>query len=225
MPLKIAERDRLYRKRVLSIIPLVLMIILFFFLGSDYVPYAEIEKQLGWKGELRVLPEITILPDDDPFETFVKDRRRRPLTSLELNVLDETGPEKGGTTKKEEEERKIELPQKGLDPVFTRPLHTSIPYSEDYVILKMVHPIYPPDELMNGIEGEVTLEVLVNESGKVENAWVLSLIGPMSFEESALDAIKQFLFQPPVRNGGPVPMTIVFQISFRITGPRRSAAF
>lgn len=216
MPAKISDRDRMYRKRLLYIAPVSILLILSLFATSDYVSYTDLNKRLGWKGPMRVLPEITILPDTDPYESFLEDRKLRTMTSIDLNVLDETGPSEGFTKKKKTEEQANTPPEDGLDMVHTRPMHSDVPYSEDYIILKMVHPEYPTEELINGIEGEVTLELLVNEEGRVEGAWVLSVIGPRSFEESSLKAVKQFLFQAPVRNGKPEPMSIRFQINFKI---------
>jgi len=216
MRLKISERNRLHRRKLLYISPISLVVIFLLFISSDYVPYREMQDNLGWKGEMLVLPEITILPDHDPFESFTEKRTTRPLTSLKLNIITETGRAEGGTTREHEEKDIIPLPQNGFDDISTRPTHSDIPYSEDYIILKMVNPVYPTEELLNGIEGEVTLEILVNESGNVENAWVLSLLGPKSFEHASLDFVKQFRFQPPIMNGAPTPMSIRFQITFKI---------
>jgi TonB family protein len=58
--------------------------------------------------------------------------------------------------------------------------------------------------------------LLVNEEGRVERATVLSSLGPESFETASLDAVRQFLFRPPVRNGEPTSMWIKFRIKFRI---------
>jgi TonB family protein len=80
----------------------------------------------------------------------------------------------------------------------------------------MVEPKYPIYELENGIEGSVTVELFVNENGAVEMASVVSSIGPESFEESSLEAVRQFLFQPPIRDGQPTSMWIKFLIKFRI---------
>jgi TonB family protein len=218
MPAKIADRDRMYRKTLLCIAPVSVLIILLLFVTSDYVPYSELDKRLGWKGAMRVLPEITILPDTDPLESFLEERKLKSLTSVDLNILDETGLAEGGAKKqKMKEEEETDIPREdGLDFIRTRPMHSDVPYSEDYIILKMVHPVYPTNELINGVEGEVTLELLVNEDGSVENAWILSIIGPKSFEESSLKAVRQFLFQSPIRDGKPAPMSIRFQINFKI---------
>ena len=89
-------------------------------------------------------------------------------------------------------------------------------YSETYIILRAIQPRYPDHERERGIEGSVTVELLVNELGTVSDANVIELVGPMSFQNSALDAVRQFEFQPPIENGLPTPMWIKFLIKFRI---------
>lgn len=98
------------------------------------------------------------------------------------------------------------------------PIHLSHngSYSETYIILRAIQPRYPDHERERGIEGSVTVELLVNELGTVSDANVLELVGPMSFQNSALDAVRQFEFQPPIENGLPTPMWIKFLIKFRI---------
>lgn len=218
MPARIAERNRLYRRKLLYISPISIFIMLSLFIAPGDVPLFEVEKNLGWQGEMRVLPELSILPDSDPIETALEERAIRTMTSVELNVLDETGEAEGNRTQQERKHKDDAIAplQEGTDMVSTRPMHSDVPYSEDYVILRMVRPVYPAEELEHGIEGEVLLEVLVDEYGRVENAWVLSVIGPKSFEESSLKAVREFLFQPPLRGGKPLPMSIRFQINFKL---------
>lgn len=100
----------------------------------------------------------------------------------------------------------------------SQPLHLTHPgnYSETYVILRATEPKYPEHERERGIEGSVTVELLVDTQGNVARANVLELVGPMSFQNSALDAVRQFEFQPPVVNGIPSTMWIKFRIKFRI---------
>jgi TonB family protein len=100
----------------------------------------------------------------------------------------------------------------------TDPARPKASYSDTYVLIKMVEPKYPPRELRGGIEGNVTVELYVNEEGVVDQAWVLSALGPMSFQESALEAVRQFVFKPATENGQPIPMSIRFVIKFRIFG-------
>jgi TonB family protein len=55
--------------------------------------------------------------------------------------------------------------------------------------------------------------------GTAVRCWctTLSTVGPVSFEQSALDAVRQFLFQPPTENGQPTSMWVRFLIKFRIS--------
>jgi protein TonB len=102
----------------------------------------------------------------------------------------------------------------------SQPLHVTHPgaYSETYVILRAVKPVYPEHERERSIEGAVTVELLVDTEGNVAHADVLELVGPESFSKAALDAVRQFEFQAPVENGEPSTMWIKFVIKFRING-------
>jgi TonB family protein len=92
------------------------------------------------------------------------------------------------------------------------------PYSEAYIILRAVKPKYPEHERERGVEGSVTVELLVDEQGMVANANVLDQVGPDSFRTSALEAVRQFEFQAPIEHGEPSTMWIKFVIKFRING-------
>lgn len=213
------DKQRAYRKRVLIAAPIGAVLVLLLFFTSDIVPYRELEKRIGWEGETRLLPNITIVPDEATFEEMREKSQRRTMTSMELEILDETGPAEGSqrqTPTREPEE--VEKPELEVADVRHYPVHTDVPYSEEYVILHMVQPEYPPQELLQGIEGEVTVELLINEEGEVENAWVLSSLGPKAFETASLKAVKQFRFKPPVQNGEPIQMWIRFQVRFRLVG-------
>jgi protein TonB len=102
----------------------------------------------------------------------------------------------------------------------SQPLHVTHPgpYSESYVILREVRPTYPQHEKERNIEGSVTVEVLVDTMGNVAHADVLEVVGPDSFGKAALEAVRQFEFQPPVENGEASTMWIKFDIKFRING-------
>jgi protein TonB len=102
----------------------------------------------------------------------------------------------------------------------TAPLRLTHPesYSETYVILHGAQPKYPEHERERGIEGRVTVELLIDANGFVARTNVLELVGPMSFQNSALDAVRQYEFQPPIENGVPSSMWIKFVITFQIHG-------
>ncbi|UCG52156.1 MAG: energy transducer TonB [Candidatus Latescibacterota bacterium] len=218
MPRSYHDRESEYRRRFYAIVPVSAILVLLLFVFSDVVPYRQIEKRFGWEGATHLLPEITIIPDTDPFEDVLERSRRRALAALEIEEWEETGPAEGAKREQVPENEPEEIITPELDEEIVRhyPAHTEVPYSEDYVILHMIKPEYPPYELSVGIEADVTVEILVNEDGWVEDAWVLVARGPKSFERASLAAVRQFRFKPPVVYGEPMPMWIRFQIRFRI---------
>ena len=218
MPISYQDKEQSYRKRLLLIAPIAVLAILLLFITSDMVPQTVLDKTFGWKGALQVLPDITIVPGSETFESFPLERQLRTMSSINLDLIeDKSEAEAGQKDNIYRDEPEIPIPpEEGPDVVRTYDAHTSVPYSEDYVILNLVQPEYPVRELLDGIEGDVTVELLINEKGKVEKAWVLSAIGPKSFEKSSLKAVKKYVFQTPKENGFPTSMWIRFHIIFRI---------
>ena len=169
---------------------------------------------------MQILPQVTIIPDKEPDEDTREASVKKQMAAIDLQIHEETGPGEGFPEPEVPVKRPDEeiTPELDVSDIRHYPAHTDISYSEDYVILHMVHPEYPPGELHDGIEGDVTVEILVNEQGEVENAWVLTAVGPKSFEHASLMAVRQFRFKPPVAGGKPVPMWIRFQVRFRLVG-------
>ncbi|MCZ6765900.1 MAG: energy transducer TonB [bacterium] len=211
------DKQQSYRKRLFIFCPIAVACVMALFITSDVVPYSEIEKGFGWFGPTQIVQEITIIPDN-LLEELKETTQLQTLASMDADILDETGPEEGGDSPPVKEEKPFDDSVVQLsEEVFRQyPSHTEIPYSEEFVILYMIDPAYPPAELLDGIEGDVTVEVLVNDKGLVENAWVLVALGPRNFEAASLEAVRQFRFKPPVRDGVPMPMWIRFQIRFRL---------
>lgn len=214
----IHDKEVEYRRRVLFVAPVAMLIVASVFVFSDVVPYEVIEKRFGWEGATNVLPEITIIPDNDPFEELRQTSKKRAMTALEIEEWEEKGEAPGAKRQKEPTVKPEDKETPELDKEVVRhyPAHTSVPYSEDYVILHMIKPVYPPYELDNGIEGDVTVEILVNEGGRVEEVFVLVATGPKSFEYATVNAVRKYRFKPPIVDGRSMPMWIRFQIRFRI---------
>lgn len=211
------DRDRAYRRRLWSVVPISATIVSLLFLTSDRVSIKELEKHIGWKGELQVMPEITIL-DENTIASNDESSDPSVMSTVDLDLWE--SPEMARSNVVSDESREeINFPEFREDEMFevqTIRSRQDVPYSRDYVILKMVEPEYPKQEKEDGIEGNVMVELFVNEHGRVVDAAVLSAVGPKSFEESSLHAVRQFVFQPPVENGRPSSMWIKFVIKFRI---------
>lgn len=74
---------------------------------------------------------------------------------------------------------------------------------------------YPPQARKDGIEGTVTLMIVVDETGKVTSAKVIG--GPgHGLNEAALEAIRRFRFKPAIREGKAVPVETRFAYTFEL---------
>ncbi len=74
---------------------------------------------------------------------------------------------------------------------------------------------YPEMARRAGIEGRVTVQFIVNESGQVENPRVIRGIGG-GCDEAALEAVKQAKFTPGMQRGRPVRVQYSLPIVFRL---------
>ncbi len=76
-----------------------------------------------------------------------------------------------------------------------------------------VRPIYPDEARAAGIQGVVILEVRIEADGRVGQARILRSIPAL--DEAAIDAVRQWQFQPTLLNGvaTPVVMTVTVQFS------------
>ncbi len=82
------------------------------------------------------------------------------------------------------------------------------------VRLKMDKPRYPDMARMAGIEGTVTVQVLVGKDGRVTKTKVID--GPVPLHEAAMEAAKTALFQPATTDGRPVAVWVAMPIKFTL---------
>jgi len=97
------------------------------------------------------------------------------------------------------------------------PPDSATPSSEEAPIvppklIKSVRAIAPPDALRDFVTGNVTLNAVVDASGQVKSMKVLS--GPASFHTAAMDALKQYRYEPATQRGKPVADHIIVTIKF-----------
>lgn len=78
-----------------------------------------------------------------------------------------------------------------------------------------VPPKYPPKLQREKIEGTVVLTFVLDERGRVQNPRVENSTDP-AFEKAALDAVKQWMFEPAVKDGKPVRARLRQPISFSL---------
>ena len=86
-------------------------------------------------------------------------------------------------------------------------------------VLKIVHkvpPVYPVEAKKEKIQGTVTLSVVINKDGSPENIKVTG--GPKELQQSALDAVRQWSWQPYLLNGDPIEVLTTVNIVYSLAG-------
>ncbi len=74
-------------------------------------------------------------------------------------------------------------------------------------------PKYPASLRRQGISGEVKIELVVDARGRVVSPRIISSSN-RAFEEPAIEAVKQWKFEPGKRGGEPVPFKMLVPIRF-----------
>lgn len=81
-------------------------------------------------------------------------------------------------------------------------------------LMKEVKPVYPIIARNKGVEGTVTLQVITDIYGKVKNVKVLESI-PL-LDQAAIDAVRQWVFEPLVIDGKPRRTMFKVWVTFKV---------
>ncbi|MBY0399587.1 energy transducer TonB [Myxococcota bacterium] len=91
----------------------------------------------------------------------------------------------------------------------------------DAIPLVRVEPRYPAQAMRQGREGRVLVEFTIGRSGSVEAARVIAAEPEGVFDREALEAVRQWKYNPRIEQGRPVPQPgIRTTITFRIDQAR-----
>ena len=83
-------------------------------------------------------------------------------------------------------------------------------------VLRRTSPIYPAGAFRRGIEGTVVINTLISESGRVLQTKVLRTIkGPFGFDQACIEAIRQWRFEPAIKDGEHVKVWKPISITFK----------
>jgi len=77
-----------------------------------------------------------------------------------------------------------------------------------------VAPKYPEKARRKGITGNVTISLLVSNTGAVKDTHIVNSQPVGVFEESAINAVRQWRFQPAIYKGAPVAIRVTLPMSF-----------
>lgn len=81
-------------------------------------------------------------------------------------------------------------------------------------LVNRVQPLYPPLARQTRISGTVKLHAIIGKNGAVEQLQVIS--GHPLLVQSALDAVKQWRYQPTLLNGEPVEVDTEIDVIFSL---------
>jgi protein TonB len=81
-------------------------------------------------------------------------------------------------------------------------------------ILRRVAPIYPQLARQARVSGRIELEAMVNERGVVTSVRVVR--GIPLLDQAAVEAVRQWRYQPLLLNGEPHPFVLIVGVSFNL---------
>jgi len=88
-------------------------------------------------------------------------------------------------------------------------------FDEPPVLVRYDAPEYPEAAKEAGLEGAVTVELVVGEDGRVVEVSVVDSSDP-AFEESALEAASRCEFRPAKLRGNPTRVRVLIPYQFRL---------
>jgi TonB family protein len=88
------------------------------------------------------------------------------------------------------------------------------------LLLQKVAPVYPPLARQARIQGSVILKVVINKSGDVESAQLIS--GHPLLAAAAIEAVKRWEYKPYLLNGEPVEVETSVTVNFTLADTPRA---
>jgi protein TonB len=77
-------------------------------------------------------------------------------------------------------------------------------------------PLYPAAARRRGAQGTVVLSVHVDEHGRVSNLWLFESSGHISLDTAALQAVKDWIFEPGMQGGSTIAMWVNVPVRFEL---------
>lgn len=85
-------------------------------------------------------------------------------------------------------------------------------------VVKSVEPVYPEEARRANASGIVIVETVIDKTGHVVDAVVLKSL-PYGLSDAALDAVKQWVFEPATKDGNPVSVIYNLTVNFKLKDP------
>lgn len=83
-------------------------------------------------------------------------------------------------------------------------------------LIKMVRPAYPPECKAAGIEGTVMLRAVIGKDGTILNLEQVNQLVDRRLVDAAMEAVRQWIYQPTLLNGEPVEVVTEIEVNFTL---------
>lgn len=222
-----------YGKRIASLAGLVVcLLVVAALLLPRGDPDTEWYEHTGFEGDLVLLDAIDIVSDIDPLTqpqaqslpgatqgvpTPITEKIRNDQTLDPVPLEQPVGESESDLQRLQRADPQLQAEIVDRDQVkMSRPAQRS----SDFVLLFAVNPRYPADAPATLRQREVVVRVnmYVNEAGRVEHAYVDRNDGGPRFEAAVLEAVRQWVYRPLVRNGEPSGFWDLIYFVFQIDG-------
>jgi protein TonB len=87
---------------------------------------------------------------------------------------------------------------------------------------KFVRPVYPETAMQAGLSGQVVIEMVITRAGRTSDLRVTKGVAP-DLDQAALDAVKQWEYQPWLIDGKPQDLVLTVTVSFKLPRPNTPA--
>jgi protein TonB len=81
-------------------------------------------------------------------------------------------------------------------------------------LISRISPVYPALARNQHVSGDVRVDALIDANGRVTTMKVIS--GPTLLHQAAMDALRQWKYQPATLDGKQVPMHLAVTLQFRL---------
>jgi periplasmic protein TonB len=106
------------------------------------------------------------------------------------------------------------MAESGLQPAAPKPERFIGGEVKTARLISSTPPAYPPLARSQGVEGDVTLDALIDKTGRVTRVKTIS--GPDLLQQAAAAAVRQWKYQPATLDGNAVAMHLTVTVKFRM---------
>jgi len=85
-------------------------------------------------------------------------------------------------------------------------------------VISRVEPVYPEAAKKSRLSGVVILEMTIKEDGSVSDVRVVKPL-PLGLDQAALDAVRQWRFEPAMKDGKPIEVIFNITMNFKLDEP------